>query len=546
LAPGETEKTINVTINGDVVDETTERFFLDISNVQNATPNATRAHGIIFDDDGPTISINDISIAEGNSGTTSATFMLTLSSASVESVSVRATTAAGTAVAGSDFVTFNQVLSIPVGSVSRTFNVSIIGDTNAEPDESFAVNLSQPLAGTIADGQGIGTILNDDSTIQFSTTAVSASEGSKVLNVTATRSGGNQLPASVAYTTTDLAGANKCDVINGKASSRCDYITTLGGLNFASGETSKTISILLIDDAFAEGDETFSITLSNPSGAALGANASATLTINDNDAVNGSVNPLDDAGFFVRQHYLDFLNREPDPDGLAFWTNEIASCGSDPQCIEIKRINVSAAFFLSIEFQETGYLVYRTYKSAFGNISGTPVPVNFSDLLRDTQKIGQRVQVGVGDWEAQLEANKQAYALAFVQRSEVLAAFPNQLSAAQFVDQLNANAGGVLSTTERSNLIAMLTTAADPAQRAAVLRAIAEDSDLRSAEANKAFVLMQYFGYLRRNSNDVPDSDFSGYDFWLTKLNQFNGNFINAEMVKAFITSLEYRQRFGP
>jgi hypothetical protein len=320
----------------------------------------------------------------------------------------------------------------------------------------------------------------------------------------------------------------------------------LGVLNFAPGETSKTISVLLIDDGFAEGDETFSMTLSNPSAAVLAPTSTATLMITDNDAVNTSVNPLDDAGFFVRQHYLDFLNREPDPEGLNFWTNEITSCRSDTQCIEVKRINVSAAFFLSIEFQETGYLVYRSYKTAFGNLPGAPVPVNFTDLLRDTQRIGQGVQVGVGDWQARLEANKQAYFLALVQRTDFQTAFPSQLTATEFVDRLNVNASDVLSSTERANLIAMLTTPSDLSQRAAVVRAVAEDSDLKSAEANKAFVLMQYFGYMRRNPNDLPDSDFAGYEFWLSKLNQFHGNFVDAEMVKAFIISREYRQRVGP
>jgi hypothetical protein len=89
-------------------------------------------------------------------------------------------------------------------------------------------------------------------------------------------------------------------------------------------------------------------------------------------------------------------------------------------------------------------------------------------------------------------------------------------------------------------------TPGDPAKRAQVLRLVSEDATLRTAEFNDAFVLMQYFGYLRRNPNDAPNTDFSGYDFWLTKLNQFGGNFVNAEMVKAFIISTEYRQRFGP
>jgi len=249
----------------------------------------------------------------------------------------------------------------------------------------------------------------------------------------------------------------------------------------------------------------------------------------------------------VREHYFDFLNRDPDASGFGFWTNEITSCNGDPTCVEIKRINVSAAFFLSIEFQETGYLVYRTYKTAFGNLTGKPVPVRLNEFLRDTQQIGRGVQVGVGDWQTQLEANKQAYALAFVQRAEFLSAYPTTLTADQFVTQLDTNAGAVLTAAEKAGLVALLgTTPADVTNRATVLRAVAENAKLKSAETNKAFVLMQYFGYLRRNPDEGPDTDFSGYDFWLGKLNQFNGNFIQAEMVKAFISSLEYRQRFGP
>src|SRR4030095_13726805 len=260
-----------------------------------------------------------------------------------------------------------------------------------------------------------------------------------------------------------------------------------------------------------------------------------------------STNPIDTTSFFVRQHYLDFFSREPDAGGLSFWTGEIDNCTPKPQCTEVKRINVSAAFFLSIEFQETGYLVYRMYKSSFGNLPGAPVPVKFAPFLSDTQQIGQGVIVNVGNWQAQLEANKQAFALAFMQRPELTAVFPNGMSATAFVDQMNANAGGVLSATERQNLINSLSNPNDAGPRAQALRAIAEDQDLQNAEFNKAFVRMQYFGYLRRNPNDPPEPtlDFAGYNFWLNKLNQFNGNFTDAEMVKAFITSIEYRQRFG-
>jgi len=252
-----------------------------------------------------------------------------------------------------------------------------------------------------------------------------------------------------------------------------------------------------------------------------------------------SANPIDDAQFFVQQHYRDFLNREPDVAGLAFWTNEITSCGTDAQCIEVKRINVSAAFFLSIEFQQTGYFVYRMYKTAY---SGGLVPLRREEFVPDTSEISQGVIVGAAGWEQQLENNKNAYCNEFVGRSRFLTAFPQGMTSQQFVDTLNSNAGGVLSQSESDQLVSEL--ASGLKTRAQVLRSISDDADLVRMEFNKAFVLMQYFGYLHRNPNDPPDTDFAGYTFWLNKLNQFNGDFVQAEMVKAFINSNEYRSRF--
>jgi hypothetical protein len=248
------------------------------------------------------------------------------------------------------------------------------------------------------------------------------------------------------------------------------------------------------------------------------------------------------------------LNRQPDASGLAFWTNEITSCGSDMQCVETKRINVSGAFYLSIEFQQTGYLVERVYKTAFGNAAGAssfggahqlPVPVmRLNEFLSDTQKIGLGVVVGQANWEQILENNKQAFSGEFVQRSRFITALPSSMTAAQFVDALNANAGNPLSQAERDQLVNDLSSSAKT--RAQVLRTIAEHANVVSGEFNRAFVLMQFFGYLRRNPNDFPDADYTGFDFWLSKLNQYNGDYVNAEMVKAFLSSSEYRQRFGP
>jgi hypothetical protein len=263
-------------------------------------------------------------------------------------------------------------------------------------------------------------------------------------------------------------------------------------------------------------------------------------------AFTQSPNPIEESQFFVRQHYLDFLNREPDAGGLSFWTNNIESCGANATCREARRVDTSAAFFLSIEFQETGYFVYRVYQAAFGDIAGKPVPITIQEFLPETQRVGRGVAVGLGDWENQLNANKNAFVAELMARARFASLYPATMTPAQFVDTLNANAGGVLSQAERDALVSELTTAGNTQQaRASVLRRVAEDADLSQREFSPAFVLMQYFGYLRRNPDDPPDADFRGWQFWLSKLNEFNGDWRQAQMVAAFSSSLEYRRRFG-
>jgi hypothetical protein len=391
-------------------------------------------------------------------------------------------------------------------------------------------------------------------TVQFSASTASATE---TLNATThvdllvTRTGNTVAPAKASYTTS-----------NATASDRSDYEAAAGTLTFAAGETSKIVPVFIVDDAFGEGPETFNVTLSDPVSCTLGSPMAVTVTINSNEAVNGT-NPVNDATFnsefFVRQHYLDFFNREPDAGGLAFWKNQIDECETRPPaeqqaCREVRRINVSAAFFLSIEFQQTGYLVYKTYQAAYDRHEF----LKLRDFLPDIQEIGRGVVIGQPGADALLEANKVKFFNSFVQSTTFLApvVYPTTMTAAQFVDKLNANTydpnnpgGGSLTPAQRDALVAQLS--ADPSSatlRAQVLRSIAENSVFHNRQFNKAFVLMQYFGYLRRNPNDPPELnlDYGGYNFWLGKLNQFNGNFVNAEMVKAFITSGEYLQRFGP
>jgi hypothetical protein len=270
-------------------------------------------------------------------------------------------------------------------------------------------------------------------------------------------------------------------------------------------------------------------------------------------------NPIDEAEFFVRQHYLDFLNREPEPAGLDFWTKEITSCGTDEGCREAKRINVSTAFFLSIEYQNTGFLVYRFYKSSFAESAARPKGLpRIDEVLADTQQIQRGLIVGRAGWEQQLEQNKQEFARAWVQRAEFLSQFPGDMASGAFVDKLFANSEVTPTQAERAAAVAAF-GAGGVEGRAAALRNVADSGSVYNKQYNPAFVLMQYFGYMRRNPDETPDTGFGGYFFWLKKLDEFSlpgedvrdeavalRRVTRAEMVKAFIVSGEYRSRFGP
>jgi CSLREA domain-containing protein len=288
----------------------------------------------------------------------------------------------------------------------------------------------------------------------------------------------------------------------------------------------------------------FSFSPAQRSFSQLGAHTDAVFT---GTAAGAAVNPLDSTEYFVRQQYLDFLGREPDEGGFNFWVNNIESCGNDSACREVKHIDTSAAFFLSIEFQQTGYLVYRAYEAAYGDLDGTPVPLTLREFTPEAQKISKGVVVLQTGWQQKLETNKQAFISEFVQRPRFTIAYPTSMTPAQFVDKLFATAHVESTDPDYAASLALFGAASDTsntATRAQVLRRLAENSSLTRRHFNRAFVLMEYFGYLRRDPNSGRDADFSGYSFWLDKLNAFNGNFDNAEMVKAFLASTEYHGRF--
>jgi hypothetical protein len=335
------------------------------------------------------------------------------------------------------------------------------------------------------------------------------------LLLTITRAGNANAPASVEYTTTD-----------GTAEQRADYVVTVGTVNFAAGETAKTIVAPVVNDAYDEADETFRLTLNNAGGATLAGSTAVTLTIADEDANNSAPNPAETASFFARQQYYDFLNRTPDAAGLDYWTGQLTQCGGDPVCLRGRRIGVSAAFFIEQEFQESGAFVYRLYKSAFGEQLNYRPP--YAQFTPDRARV-----VGGND----LPASKLAFANNFAQRGEFLARYPHTLTAEQFVDATLANlqtgANLNFTATERNAFIADVNNGG----RGLMLRNLADNVAYKTAVFNRAFVLMQYFGYLRR------DPDQGGYDFWLNVLNQQPDN--ARGMVCAFITSAEYQQRFA-
>ncbi len=271
---------------------------------------------------------------------------------------------------------------------------------------------------------------------------------------------------------------------------------------------------------------TFRFSPAQRSFSAVGNVTDATFTAARDAIVVGSV--VDSPDYFVRQHYLDFLNREPDNEGYNFWSNQIIECGNDHSCTERRTINVSAAFFLSIEFQETGSYIYRLYEAAFGR------QLSYAEFSQDRQ------QIISGET---LEGTRERYVEQFVERPEFLSKFGTTSSPESFVDSLLQSvkqSSGVDLSSERNRLVEKYNLIYDKREkRPEVLKDVISAAAFKQAVFNQSFVVMEYFGYLRR------DPDATGQQFWLNKLNQFNGNFEQAEMVKAFITSGEYRHRFG-
>jgi len=352
--------------------------------------------------------------------------------------------------------------------------------------------------------------------IQFSSSAYSVNEGAGVVEIYVHRSD-TVSSAAVNYATSDTAGLQNCTVVNGKASERCDYVTSVGTLNYAAGEGTKVFTVPLIDDAWVEGNETFSVSLSSPTGNPIGGLTAATVTIVDNDSTQGTTNPIDGVEFFIRQQYADFLNRQPDATGLQNWINTLAPCPNggfgEPPASDCDRLHVAAGFFQSDEFLNRGYWAFRLYM------------VSFQQRPTYAQFIPDMAQVGGPKSPAEEESSKAAFAEAFVQRPEFTARYSGQHG------QTLANA-----LTTNSGLPAYTVQAGETDGQ--ILRHIAERQTSLDKFLTEGTVSILYFGFQRR------DPDTIGYQNNLDTLNANPNNL--RHMIFIFIYSTEYRQRFGP
>ena len=271
FAAGSSTTTITVTPTNDSIFEGNETVTLTLATGTGYTlGTAQTATVTIADNDAiPQVSINDLTITEGNSGTRNANFIVSLSNPSSQTITVAYQTSNVSAVAGTDYIAQVGTITFNPGEVSKTVGVIVNGDTLVENNETFKVNLSTPVNATIADGEGIGTINNDDvpSLTVNNLTVVEGVDNNAIM--TFTLSTPSNQGVSVNYSTTA-----------GTATANSDYTPVSGTLTIPAGATTATLSIPIVNDNFNEPNETFNLALSNPVGAVV-VNANPVITITD-------------------------------------------------------------------------------------------------------------------------------------------------------------------------------------------------------------------------------------------------------------------------
>jgi hypothetical protein len=326
--PGETSKSVSVIVNGDAAIElVNETFALNLFNAVNAILSDEQGIGTVTEDDLPSITVSNVAIAEGNTGTKEAVFTLRLSAASPNAVSVRLASANGTATSGSDYVSVDETVTIAPGQLTKTFAVSIKGDVLDEANETFTLNLSNPRYATLLKTSAIGTITDDDATPTLSINDITTTEGnSGTTNATFTIT----LSAPSGRTVTVyVATANASAVAPGDYTARA-----LTRVTFLAGETSKSVIVLVKGDTVIELNETFQVNLTTPANATI-ADSQGIGTINDDaDRPTLSINDVTvnegDTGTVSADFKLHLSKASPFPVSVTINTaNGTASADSD-------------------------------------------------------------------------------------------------------------------------------------------------------------------------------------------------------------------------
>jgi hypothetical protein len=305
IPAGSTTGVISIPVIGNTADQANRTFLVNIAGATHGRITRSAGTATILDDDGPGVTINDITVAEGNSGNSNATFTLTLAKISAQVVSVTFVTADGTGHAGVDYVATSGTVNIPIGQTKATFTVPVIGNTLTQPNRTFFVNLTSVSHGSLTKTQGQATILDDDpaGTIVFSQTGFNVKENAGSVTVTVLRVGGTSSGVTVTFAASD-----------GTAHSGVNFTGGTQTLIFAAGQTSQTVTLPILDDHVVTARLQASLTLTNPTGGAtLGVPSTAVLNISDTDGTATQ--------HFVAQLYLDVLGRPVDPAGLAFFSN---------------------------------------------------------------------------------------------------------------------------------------------------------------------------------------------------------------------------------
>jgi hypothetical protein len=439
------------------------------------------------------------------------------------------------AVSLSDYKATSGTLIFADGETSKTITVEIADDTLGESGEMFRVQLRNPTGSAILleGGSAEVNISANDQTPVFSVNDASVTEGEGRATLTVTRTHDLSGVAVLDYRTQDAddftVGCSDATGNGGSAYARCDFATTFGRLDFAVGETQKTFTIPIIDDGHDEGAETFRVFFFNPS-IRDAPTYTKTITIQDNDGA-GTANPIFTTPFFVRQHYLDFLSREPEAgEPWSAVLNNCSDVNNDPSC---DRLTVSQSFFRSPESQLKAFYVFRLYKMVFKDLPSYRWMVEDMSLM-------------AGATEAEVYARKALLASAFARRLEsqsYLSYVPNTTYVSRLLGKYQlkqittpdpAHPDGTAKVTlTQSALVNGLKS--NTLTRAMVLRAVADSDEVMAREFNNAFVAMQYYGYLHR----TPDA--AGYNAWLEVLRRGD----TRTMVNGFMNSAEYRLRFG-